>query len=48
MSDGDAQYTLELSTQGMKVLLGELIANIDADVINSILERLVGLNWKKL
>lgn len=47
MSDGKSEYILELGTQGMKTLLGELIAGMDADTLNSILERLVGSNWKE-
>ena len=47
ISDGDSQYVLELSEQGMKTLLGELISGISPDVLGSILERLVGSNWKE-
>lgn len=47
MSDGDAQYMLELSEQGMRVLLGELISGINPNTLNEILVRLVGSNWKE-
>jgi hypothetical protein len=47
MSDSDAVYILELSEQGMRTLLGELISGIKPDVLNDILVRLVGSNWKE-
>lgn len=47
MSDGDAQYILELSEQGMRVLLGELISSINPDTLNETLMRLIGPNWKE-
>ena len=47
MSDGDSQYILELSEQGMKTLLGELISGINPDTLSNILERLIGSNWKE-
>lgn len=47
MSDGDTQYMLELSEQGMRVLLGELISGINPDTLNEILTRLIGSNWKE-
>lgn len=47
MSDGDTHYMLELSEQGMRVLLGELISGINPDTLNEILTRLIGSNWKE-
>lgn len=45
--DSSSEYIIELSEQGLKTLLGELIANINQDALGDILTRLVGSNWKK-
>ena len=47
LSDGQSNYILELGEPGVKILLGELINGISPDVLNGILERLLGTRWKE-
>ncbi len=45
--DGSSQYTLEIGEQGMQMLLGKLISNVNPDELNDILVQLIGPNWKE-
>lgn len=44
--DGEAEYHLELSQNGIKQLLSEILMAMSPDTINEILVRLMGENWK--